>query len=126
MNNISVLPSSEQWVSTYNIRSTDMVSINIPLCGTASTQSCRRAHISVITSLYNSRLGPRVSVFYFEIFQNFINTLRVWLNWENNIRIFKLALNNTFDTPANFSSSLNEDRNQVLAMKGMIFNRHLQ
>jgi hypothetical protein len=42
-NNISALLSSEQWVSANNMRSTDTVSINIPLCGAASTQSCRSA-----------------------------------------------------------------------------------
>jgi hypothetical protein len=56
MDNISVLLSSEQCVSTNNMRSTHTVSINIPLCGTASTQSCRSAHICVTMSLRPSGL----------------------------------------------------------------------
>jgi hypothetical protein len=75
MNTISVLLSSEQWVSTNSTCSTDMVSINIPLCGTASTLSCRSAHISVTTSVCNSRMAARVSVqFYIGVFCKNLST----------------------------------------------------
>jgi hypothetical protein len=56
MDNISVLLLSEQWVSSNNMRCTHTVSLNIPLCGTASTQSCRSAHIYVTMSLLPSGL----------------------------------------------------------------------
>jgi hypothetical protein len=51
MNEICLLLLADLWVSTNNMRSTDMVRINVSLWGTASTRNYRIEHISVTMSL---------------------------------------------------------------------------
>jgi hypothetical protein len=94
-NNISVLLSSEQWVSANNMRSTDTVCINIPLCGTASTQSCRSAILASPCLSVHLALGDN-SKFDFHEILNPDETCRhipVWQNWNSVFGDFTSVIN---------------------------------
>jgi hypothetical protein len=92
MNNISLLLSSEQGVSTNNMRSTDMVSVNIPLCGTASMQSCRSAHISVTTFLCLIGCTGVRGILHCDVLRFLFDTLPLRLHCNNTIRILALLI----------------------------------
>jgi hypothetical protein len=121
MNNISILLSSQEWVFTNNIHSTDMGKINILLCATASTQSGRSAYISVTMSVCKNGCMDCHNILHQNVSLNFIDRLSVGITWDNDIGGLTSVI--IFFCPtANLNSSKHaRDASQVKTMKRTFF-----